>query len=63
MGCQWGMHDAAGICSEHLNRGLENANEQAAVAVCWDGMGLRVWEEAQRGQEMRAFGRDERGIM
>ena len=64
MGCQWGTgHDAAGICAGRLNRGLENANEQAAVAVCWVEMGLLVWEEAQRGQEMRAFVKDERGIM
>jgi len=67
MGCLWGManvdHDTAGYPS----RGLESANEgqtgRAAVAVCWVEMGLRVWEEAQRGQEMRAFGKDERGIM
>jgi len=63
MGCLWGMHDAAGICAGSPSRGLENANEGQTVAVCWVEMGLRVWEEAQRGQGMRAFGRDERGIM
>jgi len=71
MGCQWGMgnvdHDAARTCAGYPSRGLENANEgqtvRAAVVVCWVEMGLRVWEEAQRGQEMRAFVKDERGIM
>jgi len=62
MGCQWGMHDAAGICAGYPSRGLENAKEgqtdRAAVAVCWVEMGLRVWEEAQRGQGMRAFGKE-----
>jgi len=46
MGCPWGMgHDAAGICAGYLNRGLENANEQATVV----GMGLRVWRTLKGG--------------
>ena len=46
MGCLWGMGntDYAATCAGHLNRGLENANEQATVV----GMGLRTFGKYER---------------